>query len=95
MSVPDDPNQTPRAVASSPEVVPLRSPWAMSFWDWFKGLPAAGQVAIAAVAIVFGISLLNTVLKLVAAVLSVAVLAIILYLLYRRYLIDGGSSSDG
>jgi hypothetical protein len=51
--------------------------------EWFKGLPAVGRVAVAVVGAIALFSLLNSVLRLVASVLSIAILGVILYLLYK------------
>lgn len=54
--------------------------------NWFKSLPSVAKVAVAIVAALMGISLLSSIMKLVAAVISLAILGVILYLGYK-YLI--------
>jgi hypothetical protein len=56
---------------------------AIRFREWLAQLPAAARLIVIGIGILFLFSLLNTVLKLVASLFSIAVLAIILYLLYR------------
>jgi type VI protein secretion system component VasF len=51
--------------------------------QWLNRLPPAARIAIFAIAIVLAFSLLNLVLRLVASLLSVAILAIILYVVYK------------
>ncbi len=53
---------------------------------WFEGLPNIGRVAVAIMAALVVLSLLNTVLKLVASLISIAILGVVLYLLYRFFL---------
>ena len=52
---------------------------------WFNNLPRGAQVIVALVAIVVGFSLLNTVLQVVTSLLSIAILAIVLYCLYKFF----------
>lgn len=52
---------------------------------WFNNLPRGAQVIVGLVAIVVGFSLLNTVLQVVTSLLSIAILAILLYCLYKFF----------
>ncbi|MGK7872072.1 MAG: hypothetical protein AB4426_01770 [Xenococcaceae cyanobacterium] len=54
--------------------------------DWFNSLPTPGRVAVVVVTMVVGFSLLNTVLRLVASLLSIAILGVVLYLLYKFFI---------
>ncbi|MGB3695345.1 MAG: hypothetical protein WA865_22370 [Spirulinaceae cyanobacterium] len=53
---------------------------------WFQGLPTIAKVAVAVVAAMIGFSLLNTVLKVVTSLLSLAIMGVVLYLLYKFFL---------
>ena len=53
---------------------------------WFNNLPRGGQVIVGLVAIVVGFSLLNTVLQVVTSLLSIAILAVLLYGLYKFFI---------
>ena len=59
--------------------------------DWFNSLPTPGKVGVAIVAVVAAFSLLNSILRLVALLLSIAILGGLLYLLYK-FLIAPNSS---
>lgn len=63
-----------------------RSPVFNQVANWFNSLPSVAKVAVAIVAALMGISLLSSIMKLVAAVISLAILGVILYLGYK-YLI--------
>ncbi|NET91193.1 MAG: hypothetical protein F6K45_24390 [Kamptonema sp. SIO1D9] len=54
--------------------------------NWFNSLPTAGKVAVVAVAAIVGFSLLRTVLQLVASLISLAILGVVLYLLYKFFI---------
>lgn len=51
--------------------------------DWFSNLSQAGKLVVVAIAAMVGLVILRVVLKLVAAVISLAVVAALLYLAYR------------
>lgn len=51
--------------------------------QWFNGLPGVGKLIVVAVALVVGLAILRAVLKLVAAVISLAFLAVLLYFGYQ------------
>jgi hypothetical protein len=53
--------------------------------NWFNSLPNAGKVAVVIVAAVVGFSLLRSVLQLVGALISLAILGGILYLIYKFF----------
>ena len=61
--------------------------------EWLNKLPPAGRVAVFAIAIILAFSVLNTVLRLVASLMSIAILGILLYLLYK-FLIANPSSPE-
>ena len=52
---------------------------------WFDSLPSIGKVAVAVVAAIIGFSLLRTVLQLVTSLLTIAILGVFLYLLYKFF----------
>lgn len=59
---------------------------------WFDGLPLAAKGAVAIAILFIALSLLTKVLHFVASLISVAILGVILYGLYRVFL-NGGSQS--
>ena len=58
---------------------------------WFQALPPVAKVAVAVVGTIAGFSLLNTVLKVVTSLLSIVVMGVVLYLLYKFFLAPGSS----
>jgi hypothetical protein len=50
---------------------------------WFNSLPPAGRLIVTLIAVTLAFSLLSTVLKIVMALLSTAVLVVVLYLVYK------------
>jgi len=50
---------------------------------WFESLPSSGKIAVAVVGVIVGFSVLNSFLKLVASLLTIAILALILYGVYK------------
>ncbi|PZV23624.1 MAG: hypothetical protein DCF12_18670 [Snowella sp.] len=62
------------------------SQWLQVFKQWYGKLPGAAKIAVAIGVIFFSLSLLTKVLHLVASIISVTILAIILYGLYRFFL---------
>ncbi len=55
------------------------------FFNWFNNLPGLGKLLIIGVAAIVGIAILRAVLKLVAGVISLTVLAVLLYLAYQLF----------
>ncbi len=55
------------------------------FFNWFSHLSSAGKLIVLSVGAVFGIAILRAVLNLVAAVISLGVLALVLYVGYRFF----------
>jgi hypothetical protein len=53
---------------------------------WFQGLTAPAKVVVAVGGIVLALTLLNTVLKLVASLIAIAIMGVILYALYRAFI---------
>lgn len=53
------------------------------FVNWFNSLPSVGKLIVVAVALVVGLAVLRAVLKLVAALISLAFLAVLLYFAYQ------------
>jgi hypothetical protein len=51
--------------------------------DWFNSLPKAGRVIVGAGAIIVSFSVLNTFLRLISSLISLAILAGLLYLGYK------------
>jgi len=53
--------------------------------NWFNSLPSAGKVAVVAIAAILGFSLLRSVLQLVASLISLTILGVLLYLVYKFF----------
>ena len=71
------------------EVQPLSEKFSQAlqtFRQWYEKLPGAAKIAVAIGVIFFSFSLLTKVLHLVASIISVTILGIILYGLYRFFL---------
>jgi hypothetical protein len=54
--------------------------------NWYEGLNNTGRIAVTVVGLIIGFVLLNSVLKLVTALISLAVLAVVLYLGYKFFI---------
>lgn len=52
---------------------------------WFNNLPKSGKVAVAVITALVAFSVLKTVLQLVASLISLAILGVILYLVYKFF----------
>ncbi len=70
------------------------SQWLQVFKQWYGKLPGAAKIAVAIGVIFFSLSLLTKVLHLVASIISVTILAIILYGLYRVFLKSNSSQES-
>ncbi|AFZ21637.1 hypothetical protein Mic7113_6037 [Allocoleopsis franciscana PCC 7113] len=53
--------------------------------NWFNSLPKPGKVAVVAIAVIVGASLFLSLLRLVASLISLAILGVILYLVYKFF----------
>ncbi len=53
--------------------------------NWFNSLPTPGKVAVVTIAVLVGSSLLFSVLQLIASLISLAILGVILYLVYKFF----------
>jgi hypothetical protein len=53
--------------------------------NWFNSLPTPGKVTVVAIATIVGVSLFLSVLQLVASLISLAILGVILYLVYKFF----------
>lgn len=56
------------------------------FTNWFNGLSGFGKVIVAGVAVIVGFAILRAVLKLVFAVISLAILVVLVYFGYQFFL---------
>ena len=70
------------------------SQWVQIFQQWYEKLPSAAKIAVAIGIVFFSLSLLTKVLHLVASIISVTILGIILYGLYRFFLKPSSSSES-
>ncbi len=53
--------------------------------NWFNNLPSAAKVAVMIIAALLGFSILRSVLQLLASLISLAILGVILYLVYKFF----------
>lgn len=60
--------------------------------NWFNGLANPAKVAVVAIAVLVGFSVVKSILQLVASLIGLAILGIILYLVYK-FLITPQSSN--
>ncbi|BAU63855.1 hypothetical protein STA3757_12240 [Stanieria sp. NIES-3757] len=54
--------------------------------DWFNNLSSEGRIAVGVVGVLVGFSILNTFLRLISSLVSIAILAGLLYLGYKFFL---------
>lgn len=64
------------------------------FINWFNGLSGLGKVIVAGVAVIVGFAILRAVLKLVFAVISLAILAVLVYFGYQFFLARSSENKD-
>lgn len=53
--------------------------------NWFNSLPGFGKLIVVGVAVIVGLAIVRALLKLVSAVISLAVLAVLLYFGYQFF----------
>ena len=70
------------------------SKWVQIFQQWYEKLPGVAKIAVAIGIVFFSLSLLTKVLHLVASIISVTILGIVLYGLYRVFLKPSSSSES-
>ena len=68
--------------------------WLQQVRSWFFELPSAGRVAVLAIAIVVGFSLLRTVLEVVTSLVSLALLLLVAYAVYKVFIAGDWPSGD-
>lgn len=78
--------ETPPSSGSQKSAQPDLERAASQLKEWFNRLPIAARAVVAIFAVMVAFSLLNTVLQVVASLISTAILAAILYLLYRAFM---------
>lgn len=61
--------------------------------DWFDRLPKAGKIAVAAIALVFGFSVLRMIFQLVVSIVSLAAIAGVVYLGYKFFIASDSSQA--
>jgi hypothetical protein len=64
------------------------------FINWFNGLPGLGRLLAIGFLAIVGFAILRAVLQLVAAVISLAVLAVLLYFVYQFFLARSAETKD-
>lgn len=65
-----------------------------NFFEWFNNLSGLGKLIVTGVAAIVGLVILRTVFKLVAAVISLAVLAVLLYVAYQFFIVRSPETKD-
>jgi hypothetical protein len=60
--------------------------------QWFANLPKVGKIIVGAVTLMVSFSILRTVLQLISAVISLAILAVVLYLVYQFFIASDSSA---
>lgn len=68
--------------------------WLQQVRGWFFELPSAGRVTVLALAIVLGFSLLRTVLEVVTSLVSLALLLLVAYVVYKIFIAGDWPSND-
>ncbi|MEO0947914.1 MAG: hypothetical protein AAFY11_07185 [Cyanobacteria bacterium J06641_5] len=68
--------------------------WLQQVRGWFFELPSVGRVAVLALAIVLGFSLLRTVLEVVTSLVSLALLLLVAYVVYKIFIAGDWPSGD-
>jgi hypothetical protein len=63
-------------------------------FNWFNSLSGLGKLIVIGVAAIVGIAILRAVLKLVAAVISLTILAVLLYLAYQFFLVRNTETKE-
>lgn len=62
--------------------------------NWFSGLSGFGKLIVIGVAALVGLAILRAVLKLVAAVISLAVLGVVVYFVYQFFLARSSQTKE-
>jgi len=62
------------------------SAWLEMTRDWFKNLSKTGKVIVGISAVWLGFSALNTVFHLISSLLSLAILGVIVYFVYTKFI---------
>ncbi len=86
-------SSSPKVVVEQPKAQKQISQFNFLAWKshlerfkiWFKSLSGMGKLAVSGVSIVLGLAMLQAVIKLVASIVSLAVLAGLVYLGYKFF----------
>ncbi len=54
--------------------------------NWFSDLPKGGKLIVGAIALIIGFSLLRITLQLISALITLAILAVVLYFVYQFFI---------
>lgn len=76
----------PVVPSSEPSPLPAQQPGLSQLMNWFNGLTKIGKLVVAVVGVLVGLSILQAVLKLVSAAISLALIAGLLYFGYKFFL---------
>jgi len=77
----------------SPELKSKVSRMSEKSVSWYRELPSVGKFAVIGAALFMGLTVLNMFVHLVASLVSMAFLAVLVYILYKIFLADNPSSN--
>jgi hypothetical protein len=66
--------------------------WLQNLKNWFDVLPPVGKIAAGGVGAIVALSVLGAVLKVVSALVSIAVMSVVLYFAYKFFVASSNKS---
>lgn len=76
------------------DISPTLKPQLKRFFNWFNSLSSVGKLIVIGVGAIVGVAILRAVLSLVAAVISLLVLAVLLSLAYQFFIVRSTDNKD-
>jgi hypothetical protein len=76
----------PYTEGEEPQLETKTIAWLNRARNWFENLPNLGKVGVIVLGAMVGVSILSTLFQLVTSLLSIAILGIIVYFLYKKFL---------
>lgn len=73
---------------------PTLSEWIVKTRQWFDGLPSGGKVLVLVLGAIVGFSTLRTVLQLITSIVSLAVLVVVFYGVYKLFMVADRENSS-
>jgi uncharacterized protein YacL len=83
---------TPIASETKSELSERIKIWIQDLKNWFNVLPPYGKVIAGGVGAIVGLSILGAVLKVVSALVSIAVMSVVLYFAYKFFIASSNKS---